>query len=263
MIYGTLLWPGAEAVHALMTSSTSFKLGSLRSNSVVGGIGLMRTLLSSSSCSLIGSLRVSWRKQSTSSVGHMRMSLCLFPSSCLVKPKEFLINTTCSLSLFPYSCNFALQRVISVFLKISRKLAIPGFSSSEADLFCFLGVWSSCHHFGDPSDHCINGLLSFSFLIVAFKQWPVRGISISHCWKHQFCSEYTLTAWILHSCKFSYHKQQSADTMQKINFAVLTALVIVTGVFVECITHGWGDILRLLSVYNSCPDWINICFSCY
>lgn len=48
------------------------KLGFLRSTSVVGGAGLMRTLLGSSSYSPIASLRVSWRKWSTSFFGHMR-----------------------------------------------------------------------------------------------------------------------------------------------------------------------------------------------
>ncbi len=138
--------PGVDAERAaLMISSTSFRLGSLKLNSVVGGAGLMRALLGSRSCSLRKSLTVSRRKRFTSSLEHSSRPLRLSPSSCFVKPKGLAMKIAhfMARSLPLLRCHSALRRIISFFRKMFCSSANGRISSSVAFLYCLLRVQSS------------------------------------------------------------------------------------------------------------------------
>ena len=129
--------PGAEPDLAFfITACISIQVGSFKSKSIDGGVGVIRDLFTSKSRSLFGSFSVSLRKASISSVELSICPLRFSPSNFFVKPNGFEIKAILfrALSFLRRLCYCALRKDFIFALIESRSCCCDFFPLVQ--LFC-------------------------------------------------------------------------------------------------------------------------------
>ncbi len=146
-LYEVPLGPDAELARTFPTTSrTSFNCSSAMLNCTLGPVGSIRVLHSPNSCSLAGSLYVSFRWWSISSLEQTSWPLRFWTSSSLVNLKGLEQNAArfWALSRRRLRCHSAQRRILIFFRRMHISCARPVRSSSPACLYCCLRVFISC-----------------------------------------------------------------------------------------------------------------------